>query len=159
MTKPRMTRVIVLEGADASGKTALAEELLLDYPEDMTVYIHNDASDAKLPGSLYRHYKAQLLDALDRRETITVIDRSFLSEWVYGTTYRGKARISRRQARKLSKWALKNGVEFIGMQAGTDVRYTRMRERGENFDLFYELQVQRRFRDFFRDAGWTTVRS
>jgi thymidylate kinase len=154
-----VNRVIVLEGPDASGKTEMAENFLQDYPEDLTVYIHNDASDAKLPGSLYRHYKAQLLDALDRPNVLTVIDRSFVSEYVYGTIYRGKPRISRRQALKLSRWALKQGVEFVGMQVPTDVAYTRMRRRGEHFDLFYELGIHKLYNHFFRDASWTTVGS
>jgi thymidylate kinase len=150
-------RVVVLEGPDASGKTAMAEHILSwDFPEDY-VYIHNDASDAKLPGSLYRHYKAQLLDALDSPAPITVIDRSFVSEYVYGTVYRGKPRISRRQALRLSRWALKQGVEFLGMQVPTDVAYTRMRARGETFDLFYELNIHKLYDHFFRDASWTTV--
>lgn len=133
--------VYVLEGADGTGKTTLADDLLssdtgigygylgVDY-----VYIHNKADDAKLPGSLYRHYRAQLMDALER-PGVTVIDRSFLSEYVYGTVMRsGRPRISKRQAVRLTRWCLRRGIVLVLCEAPAITRNARLIERGERLN-------------------------
>lgn len=156
------TKVYVLEGADATGKSTLAMEMQsradLDDPAQEYVYIHNDASDAKLPGSLYRHYRAQLLDALDRPNTITIIDRSWLSEYVYGTLYRGAPRITGRQVAKLTRWAKKHGIVLLGLYADPEVRFRRIRERGETWDVT-QRAVGESYAQIFQDLSWTTVDS
>lgn len=131
--------VYLIEGADGTGKTtfvkrAVTHAAMADFPEPRV--IHNDASDHKLPGSLYRHYRAQLLDAIDFRDNhgvSTYIDRSFLSELVYGPLYRGKSRITRRQARRLERLANRHGIVLLGMTADLDVRRLRIRARGESW--------------------------
>ncbi|QDP45051.1 thymidylate kinase [Microbacterium phage Stromboli] len=148
--------VYLIEGADGTGKTsfvsrAVTHAAMADYPEPRV--IHNDASDHRLPGSLYRHYRAQLLDAVEFRDVhglSTYIDRSFLSELVYGPIYRGRSRITRRQARRLERLADRLGVVLLGMTADLDVRRLRIRARGETWtpkDAFVGAEYSQQFRE------------
>lgn len=147
-------QVYLIEGADATGKSSFVRRMAAHnpaYPEPRI--IHNDASDHKLPGSLYRHYRAQLLDAIDFRDTAgvtTYIDRSFLSELIYGELYRGRARITPRQARRLERLADRHGVVLLGMVADLNVRRLRMRARGEVWtpkDAFVGANYSQQFRE------------
>ncbi|UYL86818.1 thymidylate kinase [Microbacterium phage Rona] len=158
-------QIILIEGADGTGKTTFVERMAQQHLSDGTPVprvIHNDASDHKLPGSLYAHYKAQLLDAISFRESgvSTYIDRSFLSELVYGVIYRGRSRVSPRQARRLERFARKNGVLLLGMVAPMAVRRDRIEERGETFDdkqPFVGAFYSQHFRE--RAEFWVTADS
>lgn len=125
-------QVYVVEGADGTGKSTFIQRMAR--PGDRL--IHNNASDHLLPGSLARHYRAQLLDALDFRDRgiSTYIDRSFLSEVVYGRLYRGNPRVSLLQAHSLERFAARHGIVLLGMTADLSVRRDRIRERGEEWD-------------------------
>ncbi|QOP66349.1 thymidylate kinase [Microbacterium phage DickRichards] len=158
--------VYLIEGADGTGKTtfvqrAVTHAAMAGYPEPRV--IHNDASDHKLPGSLYRHYRAQLLDAIDFRDNhgiSTYIDRSFLSELVYGPLYRGKSRITPRQARRLERLADRHGIVLLGMTADLNLRRRRIRERGETWthkDAFVGALYSQHFRE--RGRYWITADS
>lgn len=136
MTEPQ---IILLEGADGTGKTTFVQRMSqrhLDGGTQVPRFIHNTADDRFLPGSLYKHYYAQLLDAVEFRANgiSTYIDRSFLSEMIYGRLYRGKARITERQVRKLERLATDAGIILLGMTADLAIRRARVRERGEDFD-------------------------
>lgn len=160
-TEPEVTtRVYLLEGADAAGKTALAEKIGQETPDSQEfVYIHNDASDSALPGTLFKHYRAQLMDALERENTVTVIDRSFLSELVYGYTFRGRSRISARQAIKLTDWAIEHGIILVGCIADDFTRQERMAERGEEWNE-KDPAIGAYFSQIFRgDSSWYIVDS
>jgi len=131
--------IYLLEGADGTGKTTFAEHmvdylLLQGYPD--VAFIHNGPEDAKLPGSLYHHSRAQLLDAVARRAAgiPTIIDRTFLSELVYGQLYRGKSRITPRQARRLERLAQRAGMVLIARTADLAIRRQRILARGESWD-------------------------
>lgn len=131
--------IYIVEGADGTGKSTFVDWLVqtdaLRGRGSARVF-HNDANDAKLPGSLYRHYRAQILEAIEFRDQgiSTYIDRSFLSEVVYGGLYRGKSRISPRQLKKLEQLAVDNGVVLLGIDAPQDVRAEVLAERGEEWD-------------------------
>jgi hypothetical protein len=157
--------VYIVEGADATGKSSFVGRMvagmaMADLPEPRV--IHNDASDHRLPGSLYQHYRAQILDAVSFRERgiSTFIDRSFLSEVIYGRLYRGRARITERQARRLERLATRNGVVMLGRTADLDTRRRRIRERGEEWDgkqPFVGAFYHQWFRE--RAAHWTIADS
>ncbi|QOP66623.1 thymidylate kinase [Microbacterium phage Lahqtemish] len=162
----RIAQVFLIEGADGTGKTSFVESMASIHAQlgDPTPrFIHNDASDHKLPGSLFRHYRSQLLDAIDFRDTAgisTYIDRSFLSEAVYGPIYRGRSRISPRQARRLERLADRHAVVLLGMEADLNVRRRRILERGEtwtNADAFVGAIYAQHFRE--RGRYWITADS
>lgn len=152
--------VYLIEGADATGKSLLAKAITDSLWYRRPVYIHNTSDDVALPGSLYRHYQAQIRDALNRGG-LTVIDRSFLSEYVYGTASPDrKPRISRRQAVRLAKWARKQGVILIGTTASRDDRMARFHERGEAYVAFDDFTAAV-YNTFFQDVPtpWFTIDS
>ncbi|AVR56775.1 thymidylate kinase [Microbacterium phage Elva] len=149
-------QVFLIEGADGTGKTTFVGRMAARHAaagHREPRLIHNDASDHRLPGSLYRHYRAQLLDAVDFRDTAgvtTYIDRSFLSELVYGPLYRGRSRITPRQARRLERLADRHGVVLLGMTAELNTRRLRVRARGEAWtakDAFVGAEYSRQFRE------------
>lgn len=158
-------QIILLEGADGTGKTTFVRRMSAMHLAGGTAvprFIHNTAADRHLGGSLYLHYKAQLMDALDfRRGGIsTYIDRSFLSELIYGRLYRGKARITEAQARRLERFALKNDIILLGMTAEDVIRRARIEERGETFDGMQPI-VGALYSQHFaeREAYWVTADS
>lgn len=157
-------QIVILEGADGTGKTTAVLEgrdFLRARGEDDPRMIHNDASDHKLEGSLYRHYLAQLLDAIAFRnhaDITTYIDRSFLSEHIYGPLYRGKSRISARQVRRLERFCKKHGIILIGATAPLKIRKARIEERGEKFDPMQPF-VSVLYSQHFNKGAWTIVDS
>jgi thymidylate kinase len=162
MTHPT---VYLIEGADGTGKTSFVDSMVSIHQqlgEREPRLIHNDASDHKLPGSLYRHYRAQLLEAIDFRDTAgisTYIDRSFLSELIYGSLYRGHSRITIRQARRLERLADRHGVVLLGMHADLNIRKARILARGETWD-HTDAVIGAFYSQYFRESGrWATADS
>lgn len=147
--------ITLVEGADGTGKTTFAERQSAGGR-----LIHNGPPPRH--GSLYRHYRAQILDAIwfrDRKGISTVIDRSFLSEYIYGPVYRKKSRITRRQVRKLEQLCLENDVLLLGMTATDTVRVQRLAERGERFG-FRDHTTGRDYGIYFQgNTSWVTVDS
>lgn len=77
-----MRGIIVLEGADAAGKTTLAECLVERYGAK---YLHNG-----IHAQIWRRHVAALRLACRWAEHhLVVVDRLFLSELAYGEVYRG----------------------------------------------------------------------
>ena len=87
--------IIILEGPDASGKTTLATDLRKYYEsQDQAVqYLHLRARKNVLAFQTVALLKAFAFDG------ITVIDRHWLSEEIYGAVYRSSAPSSFSQAR------------------------------------------------------------
>jgi thymidylate kinase len=70
--------IIVLEGADCSGKTTLAEELKLQASCEV-VYEHNTEKTNSLA-----HFHEQILRMSDWEDKLCIIDRLWISEQIYG---------------------------------------------------------------------------
>ena len=75
--------IVVLEGADCTGKTTLGK-CLCDALEKST-YLHNGPND-----NSFLHYMDQISKHSGVSEGMTVIDRMWLSELIYGSIVRGK---------------------------------------------------------------------
>lgn len=76
-----MKGILVLEGADGTGKTTLARELVARYS---AFYIHNGL----WPDIWKRHVAALRLALRKSQEQLVIIDRLWLSEQIYGDTFR-----------------------------------------------------------------------
>lgn len=76
-----MKGIIVLEGADGTGKTTLARELVKRYG---AFYIHNGL----WPNMWQRHLAAVDLAVKKSQRQLVIIDRLYLSEQIYGQVFR-----------------------------------------------------------------------
>lgn len=133
--------IIILEGADCTGKTTLARHLVA---ERGAVYLHHGYH----PGADWgRRYLASLRRAEREAERgrLVVLDRCYLSADAYGTVYRGRSDVPRR-GRTLHRLALRASALTVlccPSVAGTVARHRRLREeRGE------------RYRDISGVAAW-----
>lgn len=152
--------VYLLEGADGTGKTTFATRVT-DRNEGGRL-IHNDVPPKDV--DLYQLYLGQINEAIHYRDVAnvtTVIDRSFLSEAVYGR-YRGKSRISKHQRRKLEAHCKRNGVVLLAFTADANVRHQRILDRGEKW-TFTAAMAGVDYHEYFHGAWakrfWTIVDS
>lgn len=87
---------IIIEGVDGVGKTTLAKKI------KGLGYKHYHFEHNKNTNDLYSFYK---LFFLENKNTRLVLDRSYISEYVYGNALRGASRISKEQIIKLTEMA------------------------------------------------------
>jgi thymidylate kinase len=82
-----MSRLIILEGADGSGKTTLALDVATRFGAN---YVHHGPYPGLTGDALARRYAVSALPAvLD--ESLVVMDRCWISEMPYGLAFRGGA--------------------------------------------------------------------
>lgn len=112
-------QVIVLEGCDGVGKTTLAEALAAQHGYTI---IHS----GRTPDGT---------DLADRYETILalsgklVLDRSFISELVYGPLDRGRSRLTGPAAIALSRRVAERGGVLVHLTGDPETIATRLRAR------------------------------
>lgn len=126
MTKATPT-VYIVEGADGTGKTTFANRMA----ELGARIVHNGPPGIE---DEFSRYLNQITEAIHFRDVLgqsTVIDRSFLSEAVYGRYRPLGPRISKSQRRWFERYCRRNGIILLGMEASQLDRKTRIRERGE----------------------------
>lgn len=158
----RKASIVLFEGPDGAGKSHAAElreqrELGRGFATHM---IHNGPPVGVTDGKkLYNFYLNQLELAVLRRpsDVSTIIDRSFVSEGIYGPIYRGKSLLTPRQIRKLERYCDKHDITRIGLDTPLWMRLHRIDERGEPFDP-YQATVGLRYRKYFQDhTSWFIV--
>lgn len=150
-----MAVIVILEGPDGAGKTSVANALSDAFGE--CVVIHNGPETRT-----WEEFGRQLEDADFRRDrgVSTIIDRSYLSEVIYGNAYRGESLITRDTSRMLEEVGLDLGVLFIAVQAPESVRRERIEARGEVWDQT-QYRITRAYNKAFSDPNgpWITVGS
>ena len=158
MTTPAPT-VYLLEGADGTGKTTFAERVTAGHGR----IVHNDVPPKDI--DLYDLYLTQIIEAVHARDVegiTTVIDRSFLSEAIYGRHRAGGSRISKHQRRKLETYCKRNGIILLGFEAANRTRMARIFERGERWTFLASI-VGPEYHNYFHGAWakrfWTIVDS
>lgn len=158
MTTPAPT-VYLLEGADGTGKTTFAERMTAGHG----IIIHNDVPPKDV--DLYDLYLSQIIEAVHARDVeglTTVIDRSFLSEAIYGRHRAGGSRITKHQRRKLEAYCKRNGIVLLGFEAHNRDRMARILERGERWTFLASI-VGPEYHNYFHGAWakrfWITVDS
>jgi len=83
-----MARVLVLEGADCSGKTTLANNIVSFLGQDNVEYIH---STYQQDMDVFNHHRMNIIraqEAMASGKSVVVLDRHWISECVYGSEYR-----------------------------------------------------------------------
>jgi hypothetical protein len=138
--------VIVLEGCDGTGKTTRAAELA-----DRHGYrvIHSCRVDD--PGGLADAYRAVL-----RRPGMLALDRSFVSELVYGQLRDGPSRLTGRQAAELAFALADRGGILVHLTAHPKALAWRLRARDGYAPTLDRLRVLlATYRDVFRALDGT----
>jgi hypothetical protein len=108
----RVKRIIILEGPDCAGKTTLARELSDRYGSEMAV-IHQGPFPRVTAAQLPRFYVESMMPAINNY-TGLIMDRSWLSEPIYGSAFRGGTnRISDVARRHLERIAMRHGAVVV----------------------------------------------
>jgi len=109
--------IIILEGPDGAGKTTLAEKLRQRLADDRMVHIIKHGPYKGLESThLCKIYFRAMTPALTFDDHV-IMDRSWISEPIYGTVYRGGAnRIDLPRCRMLERTALSRGGIVIHCQ-------------------------------------------
>lgn len=153
--------ITVIEGPDGAGKSTIAWNLYSASPAGSTL-IHNDVPPPDTTSlELYRFYMAQLKVAVRDRERgySTIIDRSYLSEVIYGPIYRGGSLITGRNRRKLENFARRHNIHLLAVEAPLEVRRERIAARGEKYDFNAGI-IGMKYEEYFETHKvWKTVSS
>lgn len=96
---------IILEGSESVCKTTFAEFLQTQTPDFQ--YFHFSSADFKNCSSLKKFN--MIKSYLENFEGPVIIDRLYLSTYIYDTLYKRPNKITRRQVKKLHKIAIKKG--------------------------------------------------
>ena len=83
--------MIIFEGADCTGKTRLIQELQswLATQQGMGTRVRHHGPYKQSINSVAHHYRYSIECAMDHRNKITFLDRSWLSEYPYSVLFRG----------------------------------------------------------------------
>lgn len=137
-------KLIILEGADGAGKTTLAEKLAVGLDAEV---VHHGAYLELSPAELARTYVESMLSALRGTKPV-ILDRSWLSEPIYGRAYRnGADRIGVVTSRMLERLALRCGAVVVLCDPGWERVVTNWRRRkGEGKEY---LDTPQQLRDVY----------
>lgn len=116
--------LIILEGCDAAGKSTLASHLRNDAGYTVIHSAYNPSADA-----LIKHY-----ESIMRNPDKLVMDRSFVSEVVYGEILRGKSRINDSQFRHLVELVADEHGCFVHVRASLQTIIARLQDRQHEND-------------------------
>jgi thymidylate kinase len=131
-------RVVIVEGPDGSGKSSLAVELARSLS---AMVVHHGPYKALVGAELARVYVDSMLPALMGERNV-VLDRSWLSEPIYGRVYRNDSdRIGPTTRRMLDRLALRCGAVVVRCNTPLDVCIGTWEKRkaGEYLDTAAQL--------------------
>ena len=122
--------IVILEGADGGGKTTLSETLRQRLQKDkMTHVVKHGPYKGMNTEDLCRTYFRGMTAALTYDDHV-IMDRSWLSEPIYGNAYRnGDNRIDMPRRRMLERAALARGVVVIHCQPDFEVCMKAFKDR------------------------------
>lgn len=122
---------IIIEGPDGAGKTTLAKQLLRSHPNSKYLHFSYPANEQEAQ-NYWRVYAKALLQADSTK--VTILDRSWYSDMVYGPIMRGKLVMVPETVDILEQLLIKNGGGFvIYCTADVNTLWKRCQERGENY--------------------------
>lgn len=140
--------VIVLEGCDGTGKTTLASALAAEYGYTI---VHSDRTPDNI--DLADRYRSIL--ALPGR---IVLDRSFISELVYGPLRYGRSRLSASDATELALRVADRDGTFVHLTASAEAIANRLRARDGRAPPLESIQaIARAYRSVFAALQGTAM--
>lgn len=113
--------IIIVEGCDKSGKSTLSRLLKSLLQAD---YYHSSLS---LEEDLFLKYRS----LIERVQKLTICDRFYPSELVYGPIIRGHSRLSKEQFIKLNQLVARKGGFFVYCESSIEVITKRIQDRGD----------------------------
>lgn len=135
--------IIILEGPDGAGKTTLAEALRHRLqPDRMTQIVKHGPYTNLVPEELCKIYFRSMTQALTYNDHV-IMDRSWLSERIYGNVYRGGAdRVDMPRKRMLERVALARGAVVVHCQPSFELCATAFTSRSDDeyLDTLKQLQ-------------------
>lgn len=137
-----MNDFIILEGCNGVGKTTLAK-MLLHYGYKL---LHFDY-DPNL--SIMEKYKKIL--ATDYKSNV-VLDRSFISEMVYGVIMRGESRFSDSDFSTLLRMVKKRNGRVVLLDASPEIIFERIKKRKKIMDKGIDLKMVKRISGLYREV-------
>lgn len=135
-----MNDFVILEGCDGVGKTTLAN--LLIYRGYKSLHFNYDPS-------LSIKEKYQKILSKDYGENI-VLDRSFISEMVYGPLKRGYSRLSDRDFSELLQLLNKRGGRVVLLDAASEVIQHRLQKRNDASDKNMDINLITNIRNLYK---------
>jgi len=156
--------IAIFEGPDAAGKSTRAierQQFDMLHSRRRTHMVHNGPPGLGTTSrQLFDEYAGQLEFAVWERAlgTSTVIDRSFVSEIIYGPLFRGHSLLTPRQLRKLERYCDKHDIIRIAVNAPLATRLNRLDERGETYSAVDQHDLGTMYAAYFRaHTAWTTA--
>ena len=137
-----MNDFIILEGCDGVGKTTLANLLIhkgykslhFDYDPHLSI-------KEKYQRILSKNYGANI-----------VLDRSFISEMVYGPLRRGYSRLSDKDFSELLQMLNKRGGRVVLLDADPETIFDRIQKRGDADDKNIDLSQVTNIRNLYKQV-------
>jgi len=128
--------IIIVEGPDGAGKTTRIDQLLASHPGSVYRHFSNPKTDEEAFG--YWKVYAQNITNCDPTK-LTVFDRSWYSDVVYGPIFRDRVEMDLVHVEMLESLVITHGGGFVlYCTAPTHVLWKRCQERGEKFVLSRE---------------------
>jgi len=125
---------IIVEGPDGAGKTTLIEKLRQQFNNQFSncEVIHFGKIDD--PSKYFDIYMQAIAEQYESMIDVTILDRCWYSDRVYGPIMRNKEEMSKEKARRLDQAVVESGGGMIiYCDAPTHVLWTRCRKRGETY--------------------------
>lgn len=163
--------VIIIDGMDNTGKSTIINKLynLFDNTENtcFTIHFDNPLTEAKLQGknieeftkdqieTITKYYYSNMLDKIDNLEYIKriyLLDRSWLSEYVYGPMYRNRDEndvindIMSYEYRLLSQFGYDNIYMFL--LTSNNIPFLQQQEDGKSLSKVDGIKLKDEYKKF-----------
>lgn len=141
--------IIILEGPDGAGKTTLAETLRHRLQQDkMTHVIKHGPYKGLVAEELCKIYFRSMSQALTYDDHV-IMDRSWLSEPIYGNAYRdGMCRVDMPRRRMLERVALSRGAVIVHCQPSFELCLQTFNSRRDDEYLDTSAQLRRVYDEY-----------
>ena len=133
----RTNMFIIVEGPDGAGKSTLIDQLLKSYPG--SVFMHFGKPETDEDAFNYWKVYAEAIESA-KPERVTILDRSWYSDLVYGPIFRGRCEMDLAHVKLLESYVLTHGGGMvIYCTAPLRTLWSRCCKRGETYVTSKEL--------------------